>query len=168
MSKLKPSVSSKPSSRKTQFQPAHAIQYGLAVAMRDTHGLVCSVRCQFCQFFGREEAVKRKRTQNTKFYKAPYRPQYYVDHNNSAHAEKWAAYKAWSPISRFSNSFRDFHRVDICFSGIERIIAFGGRKMTSAELMYLTREKELLAALHAMRTWLVYLLDKPFYINTDH
>ncbi|OWY92048.1 hypothetical protein PHMEG_00039103 [Phytophthora megakarya] len=57
MSKLKPSVCSKPPSRKTPFQPAHAIQYGLAVAMRDTHGLVCSVRCQFCQFIGREESV---------------------------------------------------------------------------------------------------------------
>ncbi|OWZ15465.1 hypothetical protein PHMEG_00010883 [Phytophthora megakarya] len=47
MSKLKPSVSSKPPSRKTPFQPAHAIQYGLALAMTDTHGLVSSVRCQF-------------------------------------------------------------------------------------------------------------------------
>ncbi|OWZ13855.1 hypothetical protein PHMEG_00012755 [Phytophthora megakarya] len=48
--------------------------------MRDTHGLVSSVRCQLCQ----EAATgKRKRTQNAKFYKAPYRPQYYVDHNTS-------------------------------------------------------------------------------------
>ncbi|KAF4033788.1 RNase H-like domain found in reverse transcriptase [Phytophthora infestans] len=52
--------------------------------------------------------------------------------------------------------------------GNEHIIAFGGRKMTSAELMYPTRKNKLLAALHAMRTWRVYLLDRPFYINTDH
>ena len=52
--------------------------------------------------------------------------------------------------------------------GHERIIAYGGRKMTREELAYPTREKELLAALHGMRLWRVYLIDKPFYINTDH
>lgn len=52
--------------------------------------------------------------------------------------------------------------------GTERIIAYGGRKMKREELAYPTREKELLAALHAMRTWKVYLIDRPFYINTDH
>ncbi|GMF23320.1 unnamed protein product [Phytophthora fragariaefolia] len=50
----------------------------------------------------------------------------------------------------------------------ERIIAYGGRKLSRAEQVYPTREKELLAALHAMRTWKVYLIDKPFFINTDH
>ncbi|GMF30442.1 unnamed protein product [Phytophthora lilii] len=50
----------------------------------------------------------------------------------------------------------------------ERIIAYGGQKLTQAELVYPTREKELLAALHAMRTWKVLLIDKPFFINTDH
>ncbi|POM64296.1 Pol protein [Phytophthora palmivora] len=53
-------------------------------------------------------------------------------------------------------------------SGREQIIAYGGRKLSRAELIYPTREKELLAALHAMRTWKVYLIDKPFYLNTDH
>ncbi|OWZ11648.1 LOW QUALITY PROTEIN: polyprotein [Phytophthora megakarya] len=52
--------------------------------------------------------------------------------------------------------------------GHERIIAYGGRKLNTAERMYSTREKELLAALHAMRTWKPYLIDKPFYIDTDH
>ncbi|GMF40189.1 unnamed protein product [Phytophthora fragariaefolia] len=33
--------------------------------------------------------------------------------------------------------------------------------------MYPTREKELLAALHAMRTWKPYLMDNPFFIDTD-
>ncbi|GMF30723.1 unnamed protein product [Phytophthora lilii] len=50
----------------------------------------------------------------------------------------------------------------------ERIIAYGGRKLTQAELVYPAREKELLAALHAMRTWKVFLIDKPFFINTAH
>ncbi|KAE9010458.1 hypothetical protein PR001_g16169 [Phytophthora rubi] len=52
--------------------------------------------------------------------------------------------------------------------GRERIIAYGGRKLNTAERMYPTREKELLAALHVMRTWKPYLIDKPFYIDTDH
>jgi hypothetical protein len=34
--------------------------------------------------------------------------------------------------------------------------------------MYPTREKELLAALHAMRVWKPYLIDRPFFVNTDH
>lgn len=50
----------------------------------------------------------------------------------------------------------------------ERIITYGGRKLSAAERMYPTREKELLAALHAMRMWKAYLIDRPFYINTDH
>ncbi|POM75903.1 Polyprotein [Phytophthora palmivora] len=50
----------------------------------------------------------------------------------------------------------------------ERVIAFGGRKLSTAEKMYPTREKELLAALHSMRIWRVYLIDEPFFINTDH
>ncbi|KAE9001995.1 hypothetical protein PR001_g18376 [Phytophthora rubi] len=53
-------------------------------------------------------------------------------------------------------------------SGREQVIAYGGRKLTRAEVIYPTREKELLAALHAMRLWKVYLIDRPFYINTDH
>ncbi|KAE8972582.1 hypothetical protein PF004_g24723 [Phytophthora fragariae] len=50
----------------------------------------------------------------------------------------------------------------------EKVIAYGGRKLSKPEMVYPTREKELLAALHAMRTWKVYLLDRPFYLNTDH
>ncbi|GMF28886.1 unnamed protein product [Phytophthora fragariaefolia] len=57
-------------------------------------------------------------------------------------------------------------QLDDC--GREQIIAYGGRKLNRAELIYPTREKELLAALHAMRVWKVYLIDKPFYLNTDH
>ncbi|GMF28449.1 unnamed protein product [Phytophthora fragariaefolia] len=53
-------------------------------------------------------------------------------------------------------------------NGREKIITYGGHKLDAAERMYPTREKELLAALHAMRTWKVYLIDKPFYVNTDH
>ncbi|ETO64340.1 hypothetical protein F444_18112 [Phytophthora nicotianae P1976] len=98
MQRLKPSVSSKPPSRKTPFQPAHELQYGLNVMAKDVSGVVCSVRCQFCKYFGREESKngKRRRTQNQKFYKPPYRPQYYTDHNTTAHGIKWAQYQALS------------------------------------------------------------------------
>ncbi|GMF48637.1 unnamed protein product [Phytophthora fragariaefolia] len=37
----------------------------------------------------------------------------------------------------------------------EKIIAYGGRKLSKPEVIYPTREKELLAALHAMRLWKV-------------
>ena len=47
-------------------------------------------------------------------------------------------------------------------------IAFTGRKLTSAELSYPVREKELLAVMHALKVWRAYLLDKPFIVETDH
>ncbi|OWY95559.1 reverse transcriptase, partial [Phytophthora megakarya] len=53
-------------------------------------------------------------------------------------------------------------------SGKEQVISYGGRKASEGEKMYPTREKELLAALHAMRLWRVYLIDKPFFVNMDH
>ncbi|OWY93460.1 reverse transcriptase [Phytophthora megakarya] len=51
---------------------------------------------------------------------------------------------------------------------IERPIAFGGRKYKDAEKNYSIREKELLAILFGLRIWRVYLLDKPFVVETDH
>ncbi|GMF19940.1 unnamed protein product [Phytophthora fragariaefolia] len=50
----------------------------------------------------------------------------------------------------------------------EKVIAYGGRMLSKPEMVYPTLEKELLAVLHAMLTWKVYLLDRPFYLNTDH
>lgn len=52
--------------------------------------------------------------------------------------------------------------------GKELVIVYRGRKLSTAEKMYPTREKELLAALHAMRLWRVYLIYKPFFVNIDH
>lgn len=86
-----------------------------------------------------------------------------------------------APILAHPDHSRAFHmRMDACnyavggylfqvdVTGKESIIAFGGRKLSKAELAYTTREKELLAALHGMRIWKPYLLDKPFYVSTDH
>ncbi|KAH9113991.1 hypothetical protein LEN26_006046 [Aphanomyces euteiches] len=50
----------------------------------------------------------------------------------------------------------------------ELVIAYGDRKLPKAELMYPTREKELLAALYAMELWKVDLIEKPFFDNTEH
>jgi len=51
---------------------------------------------------------------------------------------------------------------------LEHPIAYTGRKMKPAELNYPVREQELLAIMHALKTWRVYLLDKPFLVETDH
>jgi hypothetical protein len=52
--------------------------------------------------------------------------------------------------------------------GVEHPIAYAGRKMQRAELLYPVREKELLAIMFALRTWRSYLLDQPFTVETDH
>ena len=54
------------------------------------------------------------------------------------------------------------------YDGKEHILAYGGRKLSPAERRYPIREKELLAALHGFRIWRPYLLDRPFYVYTDH
>ncbi|KAF1317995.1 reverse transcriptase, partial [Globisporangium splendens] len=52
--------------------------------------------------------------------------------------------------------------------GIEHPIAFTGRKTKAAELNYPVQEQELLAIMHALRVWRIYLVDKPFMVETDH
>ncbi|KAF1327385.1 reverse transcriptase, partial [Globisporangium splendens] len=52
--------------------------------------------------------------------------------------------------------------------GIKHPIAFTGRKMKAAELNYPVQEQELLAIMHALRVWRIYLVDKPFMVETDH
>ncbi|GMF56292.1 unnamed protein product [Phytophthora fragariaefolia] len=51
---------------------------------------------------------------------------------------------------------------------LEHPIAFTGRRMKPAELNYPVREQELLAIMHALRVWRVYLLDRSFTVETDH
>lgn len=52
--------------------------------------------------------------------------------------------------------------------GVERIIAYYGRKLSSCELNSGVREKEFMGILHALRIWRPYLLDKPCICETDH
>ena len=47
-------------------------------------------------------------------------------------------------------------------------LAFESRKLNSAELNYTTTEKELLAIVHALRTWRCYLEGFEFTAVTDH
>ena len=50
----------------------------------------------------------------------------------------------------------------------EHPVAYESRKMNAAEGNYATHEKELLAVIHALRTWRHYLLGNSFIVVTDH
>ena len=47
-------------------------------------------------------------------------------------------------------------------------MAFESRKMNPVEQNYPTHERELLAVIHALRTWRHYLLGRKFTIVSDH
>ena len=47
-------------------------------------------------------------------------------------------------------------------------VAYDGRKMISAELSYVTTDKENLALVHALRTWRCYLEGRKVTVETDH
>ena len=50
----------------------------------------------------------------------------------------------------------------------EHPVAYESRKLNAAEGNYATHEKELLAVIHALRTWSHYLLGNHFIVVTDH
>jgi transposase InsO family protein len=52
--------------------------------------------------------------------------------------------------------------------GFPRPVAFTSRKMNSAERNYPTHEQELLAVVHALKTWRYYLDGSHFIVYTDH
>ncbi|GJP76470.1 hypothetical protein CLOP_g6913, partial [Closterium sp. NIES-67] len=49
-----------------------------------------------------------------------------------------------------------------------RPVAFESRKLSPAEQRYSTTEQELLAVVHALRTWRCYLEGVDFVVTTDH
>ncbi|CAI7733474.1 unnamed protein product [Closterium sp. NIES-53] len=49
-----------------------------------------------------------------------------------------------------------------------RPVAFESRKLSPAEQRYTTSEQELLAIVHALRTWRCYLEGVDFVVTTDH
>jgi RNase H-like domain found in reverse transcriptase/Reverse transcriptase (RNA-dependent DNA polymerase)/Integrase zinc binding domain/Chromo (CHRromatin Organisation MOdifier) domain/Retroviral aspartyl protease len=52
--------------------------------------------------------------------------------------------------------------------GVSRPVAFTSRKLNSAERNYPTHEQELLAVVHALKTWRYYLDGTHFIVYTDH
>ena len=50
----------------------------------------------------------------------------------------------------------------------EHPVAYESRKLNATEGNYATHEKELLAVIHALRTWRHYLLGNHFIVVTDH
>ena len=107
----KPSCTSK---HDTPFKIEHAIEYGLEITQRDPQTLrVCSVRCQFCSYFGREELLgqkrQRKQTANVKDWRPPFRPEYYREHHETQHEIRWKEYKELSVTEKekyFKNQTR--------------------------------------------------------------
>ena len=53
-------------------------------------------------------------------------------------------------------------------NGESRPVAFTSRKLNSAERNYPTHEQELLAVVHALKTWRFYLDGSHFIVYTDH
>jgi hypothetical protein len=77
------------------FRDEHCRTYGLKVTSRlASSGHVDPVQCRFCVVYGREakEAAKRRMTENSKFFKHPFRPDNYVAHLKSTHAARWEEY----------------------------------------------------------------------------
>ena len=53
-------------------------------------------------------------------------------------------------------------------NGVERVICYGARKLTTAEKNYSSNKGEILAAIHFIRTWRYYLMRRPFILRVDH
>lgn len=53
-------------------------------------------------------------------------------------------------------------------NGVSRPVAFTSRKLSQAEQNYPTHEQELLAVVHALKTWRYYLDGSHFIVYTDH
>jgi uncharacterized protein (DUF4415 family) len=83
----------------TKFQERHVLEFGLTVQHRDVDRQVDSVRCEFCQHFGRErkpDALKAVRKSVT-FFTPPYRRGSYVLHLEGQHPAKWEEYQQLAP-----------------------------------------------------------------------
>lgn len=52
--------------------------------------------------------------------------------------------------------------------GLERVIAYGARKLKASEANYSSHKGELLAVIFFMRHWKYYLQYRPFILRTDH
>ncbi|KAI9913937.1 hypothetical protein PsorP6_006586 [Peronosclerospora sorghi] len=78
-----------------RFQPHHDLEYGLSIPNRhpkikEVEGVVC----RFCHTFGREEkdGALRKRTANSKYFKAPFHTESYLSHLTGQNPQRWQSY----------------------------------------------------------------------------
>jgi hypothetical protein len=53
-------------------------------------------------------------------------------------------------------------------TGNLRPVSFESHKLNPAETRYATHEKELLAVVHALKVWRIYLVGGPVLVKTDH
>ena len=53
-------------------------------------------------------------------------------------------------------------------NGMEKVIAYGARKLRASEKNYSSNKGELLAVIYFMEKWKFYLSAKPFILRTDH
>jgi hypothetical protein len=72
----------------TKFQERHVLEFGLTIQHRNVDRQVDSVRCEFCQHFGRESVT---------FFTSPFRRGSYVLHLEGQHPAKWQEYQQLAP-----------------------------------------------------------------------
>ena len=95
-----------PPKRQTPFQKQHVLEFALKIDSRSDDGTVTSVVCQLCEYCGREEdsltdaSRKHKRTDRTKLFQPPFRPESYRKHHEMQHPSEWAAYKALTDMQK--------------------------------------------------------------------
>ena len=94
-----------PKQKVKSFQLPWLDLYGLKVSSRDpSSGVIVSVKCLFCEKFGREvnedEEQKQKRTSNVKYFKSPWRNDNIQKHITEQHELKFAEYKQLIPEVR--------------------------------------------------------------------
>ena len=80
------------------FKKSHELEYGMQKCTVDPQtNVVLDAKCLFCVHFGKEgsNSRKRKATANVKYFKAPFRVQYYKSHLKQ-HATKWEEYQTLS------------------------------------------------------------------------
>jgi hypothetical protein len=82
--------------RKTSFNSAHVLEFGLRISKRDAdNSLVKAVACRFCPKFGKDSVGERKRkpSTNTRYFASPFRVENYKSHLTTAHPIRWKEYQ---------------------------------------------------------------------------
>lgn len=76
--------------RKTPFQKSHAVSYGLRVSSLGLDGKAEAAEFRFCVIFGRDKCMvgrKRKRTERSQHWTAPFRPENYRRNHKAQHSK---------------------------------------------------------------------------------